>query len=148
MRALAWVPGGSLPGGSPRTTLPPPLRTPTPAHNAAVPTSQQIPMITKTLPPFFRVKVFVIMKKPLFCLDEEGLAWAGRLAYLSPDPPATTSCSAPRRTVTQPDPPDPGPPTCSPARPCVQVATTMHGRRVRRVADEAGGEDGGACGVF
>ena len=113
------MPGAAAVSGSrPRARLLFLFRPRNPTRNAEAPAKPTIPMITKTLPPFFRVKVFVIMKNRFFCLDKEGLAWARRLAYLSPDPPATTSCSAPRRTATQPDPPDPGPPTYSPARPC------------------------------
>jgi hypothetical protein len=50
-----------------------------PTRNAAAPARPQIPMITKTLPPFFRVKVFVIMKIT-FLFESGGRAIPGALS--------------------------------------------------------------------
>ena len=54
--------GGMGARRQPEDPLPLLFRPHNPTRNAAVPARPKIPMITKTLPPFFRVKVFVIMK--------------------------------------------------------------------------------------
>jgi hypothetical protein len=63
-KKCALWPGCPAAGHPAATRGPLPLlfRTHNPARNDAVPARPQIPMITKTLPPFFRVKAFAIMK--------------------------------------------------------------------------------------